>query len=284
MSITFNNIGRDVISSRTNPLVVAVAKLEDKKYREREGLFRFDGLKLFREAVLCKLPIEYLLLRQSTSERILSDIERAFEDCDAVCESKVILLGDSAFEKISSEKAPEGIICVSKHIDNFHKIGKIDTETASSEQKILLLESIRDPGNLGTIMRTASAFGYQMLVISQDCADLYNSKTLRAAMGAAFRTKTLRVPQIKEAIDMLSLYKRRVFAAALDEKAAKLGSFSIKSTDCFLIGNEGHGLSDESVGACEHSVFIPMGTDTESLNASVAAAVCMWEQSRGDIF
>lgn len=281
MSVLFDNISEDIISSRNNPLVIKVSKLDDKKYRDSEGLFRFDGIKLFFEAIECRLPLEYVLLRQSSAEEILSELEKRFDGKETLVSGRLIRLSDSAFAKISNEKSPEGIICVSKHLDNFHNFGKINkNEDFLLEGKLLLLESVRDPGNLGTIMRSAAAFGYSALILSSDCADVYNSKTLRASMGAAFRVKTIKVESIAETVKELRYLDRRVFAAALDDKASRLGEIELLSTDCFLIGNEGHGLTIDAVSECNGSVFIPMCENTESLNASVAASVCMWEQSR----
>ena len=140
-----------------------------------------------------------------------------------------------------------------------------------------MLESIRDTGNMGTILRSAKAFGISALVISSDCADLYNSKTVRAAMGALFIQRVIVVDNIAESVSAFRQSGSRVFAAALVRDAKKLGSFELQRGDIILIGNEGHGLSEKTVEACDECVYIPMEIGSESLNASIAASVCMWE-------
>jgi TrmH family RNA methyltransferase len=126
-------------------------------------------------------------------------------------------------------------------------------------------------------MRVAAALGVDRVIMSRDCADIYNSKTVRASMGAIFALKTDRVESISVAIAQLRDSGRRVFAAALDENAHKLGELEIRKGDCVLIGNEGHGISNEAIQTCDASVYIPMSEGVESLNAATAAAVLAWE-------
>jgi TrmH family RNA methyltransferase len=140
-----------------------------------------------------------------------------------------------------------------------------------------MLESVRDVGNMGTIIRSAKAFGIDLLIISSDCADLYNSKTIRASMGAMFTQKIVTVPSISGAVKALQANGSHVYAAALKRDAKKLGEVQLKIGDAILIGNEGHGLSEESIDACDECLYIPMEAGSESLNASIAASVCMWE-------
>ena len=144
-------------------------------------------------------------------------------------------------------------------------------------KSVLMLESVRDVGNMGTILRSAKAFGIDALIISSDCADLYNPKTIRAAMGALFTQRVVVVDDIANTVLSLRESGARVFAAALDRNAKKLGSFPLQKGDVILIGNEGHGLSNEAIAACDECVYIPMENGSESLNASIAASVCMWE-------
>ena len=144
----------------------------------------------------------------------------------------------------------------------------------------MLIEDIRDPGNLGTIMRSAAALGVETLVLCGECADIYSSKTLRGSMGALFRLKTVRARDGVSAINALRESGRRVFAAALTSEALSLDETELKSDDCIVIGNEGHGLSSDIIAACDGCVIIPMSAGTESLNAATAAAIFMWEMRR----
>ncbi len=267
---------KDIISSRQNRDIVEAVKLCDRKGREKSGLFRIDGIKLSREALDCGVGIERIFVRESSFERIARELG---DSADGV---RTTLVCDAAFEKLSEEKSPEGIICIAKHLDNLRKIGKIDRRDSffASEGRVFLAESVRDPGNIGTLVRSANAMGCDRIIVSSDCADLYNPKAMRAAMGAMFRLDIAVVGFFHEAISALIENGRRVFSAALDENAQRLGAFELLPSDCFVIGNEGHGLSEETLKACTGSVFIPMKKGAESLNASAAAAVLLWEQAR----
>lgn len=270
----------EVITSRQNALVKLTASLADRKFREREKLFRFDGKKLFREALEAALPLFAVLLRQSTADNVLDFVA----ELDAPADCRTVLLPDDLFDRISEEKSPDGVICISRHLDKFHKIITIDKradfEQALSGGRSLLLESVRDPGNLGTVIRSAAAFGVERVVLSSDCADLYHARTLRAAMGTLFHTHILIVEKLTDAIAVLAK-QGKVYAAALDASAVQLGCLTFGSDDAVVIGNEGHGLSAEVLAACTDTVYIPMASGVESLNAGVAASILLWEFYRG---
>lgn len=269
-----------LIIARSNPLVVRVGKLDEKKYREEEKCFRFDGIKLFIEALAFGADIDSIIVREDAYNTVINSVDAFFGGRDIKCGGTLYVLGNSAFEKLSAEKSPEGVICVAKYIDKSHKSVRIGKDELNISGKTLMLESLRDPGNLGTILRGAAAFGIENVVLSSDCADIYSAKTLRAAMGAIFKIKIMRVDNLPDAITKAREGGRRVFSTALDHDAKKLGEFELKPSDVFLIGNEGHGLSENAINACNHSVFIPICENTESLNAAVAASVCMWELSK----
>ena len=272
----------EYITSRQNALLVLLEKLTDRKHRRREGLFRFDGQKLFLEALSASLPLTAVIFRESSADALM-DKASAFcvpESC------RIVILPDALFDRVSEEKSPEGVICVAKHLDKIHKIVTInkghDAASALLPGRTLFLESVRDPGNLGTIIRSARAFGVSNLILSADCADIYHPRTIRAAMGTMFSQHVLIVEDAVAAAAALSEH-RRVFAAALDANAARLGSVSFGETDVAVIGNEGHGLSPEMLGACTHTLYIPMEQGVESLNAGVAASVLLWELYRSGV-
>ncbi len=269
-----------VITSRQNPSVKKVCALSEKKWREEYSLFRFDGIKLFREGLASGLEIDSVYIRESSADALQT---RLSAELSSLPRESIICVSDSVFEKMSEEKSPEGIITVAKHIDKFRKNIKIDSiSLPEKEETVLLLESLRDPGNLGTVLRAAAALGVDRVVMSSDCADVYNPKTIRAAMGGLFRIKTDSIGEgrLAEYIALLKGTGRRVFAAALDEGAAKLGELQITEGDSFVIGNEGHGLSRAVIEACDRSVIIPMTAGCESLNAASAAVILIWEMRR----
>lgn len=262
-----------IITSRSNPAVVAAAALKEKKYRDKSHTFLLEGVKLFHEAVASGIEIEKVFV---TSALRLMVTER-------LPQAEVIEVADTVFEKISTEKSPQGVICVAKYLDKIHIINKIYTmeEFFGSERRILLLSSLRDPGNLGTVIRSAAAFGCDELILSSDCADLYNPRTVRAAMGTLFRQKITVVPSLSEAVARMREGGYRVYAAVLDEKAERLDTMAIDRRTAFIIGNEGHGIEASVVDAAGRTAYIPMAEGVESLNAATAAAVFLWQSMAG---
>lgn len=268
---------REIITSRQNSTVRELYALLDKKERRRRREFRIDGLKLFREAVNCGAEIELIALCSDKVEVCMSDVSN-------VPSARVIVLSPDVFSKITEEKSPDGIIAVVKYIDAIHReisVSEIPS-IAASERRIMAFESLRDPGNLGTVIRSASAFGVDTLLLSDDCADIYNPKTLRGAMGAIFSREILVCKDLPAALSRFSLEGRRVLAAVLDNEAVTVDRAALKESDIILIGNEGHGLSRSAVEASDMSVILPINTGrgVESLNAATAASVFMWEQKR----
>ncbi len=258
------------ITSRNNPLIKETAKLSDKKYRDKSGLFAFEGRKLLREAIASKAPLEHIFVTESA----LTSLPLQELSC------KITLVADEVYEKISFEKSPEGIFCVSKALDKFHNINIIYRREDFFDGTFLLLDGIRDPGNLGTVLRTASAFGCGTVILSADCADIYNSKTVRASMGAVFRQRTVRVSDMCSTVNELKLVGKAVLAAALDKSSRSLFDIKIDKDVCFIIGNEGNGIRREVIDSASGSVIIPMEENTESLNAAAAATVLLYEQYR----
>ncbi len=272
---------QEMITSRQNPLVSLVAKLAERKHRDAEGLFRFDGKKLFLEALDAALPLTAVMLRESAADAILAAAgDRALP---AGCRS--VLLPDSLFDRISEEKSPEGVLCLSKRLDKIHKIVTInkwrEAQPAANAARVLFLESVRDPGNLGTIVRSARAFDVDLVVLSADCADIYNPRVLRAAMGTLFHQRILVTSELAAVVREYGTHAR-VFAATLGNRSAKLGEITLRAGDAVLVGNEGHGLSREVIDAATDSIYIPMAGGVESLNAGVAASVLLWELYRGE--
>ena len=276
-------IREEVITSRANPTVKWAASLSEKKGRAAERAFIAEGEKLTREALAARLPVTHILLCESRARNILDSLlpllsEQIYEN------TEIITLSESAFSKISTEKAPQGVICVIKYLDFFNIIDIIYKEEFFLEktERALALYSLRDPGNLGAVIRSAVAFGVDHIILSADSADIYSPKTVRSAMGSLYRTKITVVGDFSSFIRAAQNIGRRVFAAELSEDAVSLNDCGLRADDIVIIGNEGHGIPTEVSSACDGSVYIPISGKTESLNASVAAALFMWEQSKLD--
>ncbi len=282
----------DRITSRQNRRVVSLCKLTDRRERERSGTFRFDGIKLLCEAIRRGVNCEAVYVRESSADRVAERMMTLYHCTPQMVGCPAFCVEDSLFDKISQENAPEGVISVAKHIDRCHKkyIIKEDSFPPIPSGPVIMLESVRDPVNVGAIIRTAAALGVRHMILSDDCADIYHPRTVRAAMGPLFSLPISQVDDMAEVIHSMRSRGFTVWAMALDNSAAQLGADSLTLDGCLpldipypvaaVIGNEGHGLSDQVVSACGRTVYIPMEAGTESLNAGVAAALVMWEMRR----
>ena len=275
----------EIITSRQNRRIVELMKLDDRRAREKSRAFRFDGVKLLCEAIRRGVELDSVFLREGTAQKVAERMEELYGYSLAGAGCPVFGVEDSLFEKISQENAPDGVITVAKYIDKSHNsiiIYMEDENDSKKDAPLLLLESVRDPLNVGAIIRSAAALGVGRLVMSADCADVYHPRTLRAAMGPLFSMPITRVEDLAGTIKSLRASGRRIYAAALDDTAICLGTPAFDREReghpvGAVIGNEGHGLSEAVIAACDRSVYIPMEADTESLNAGVAAALIMWE-------
>ena len=267
-----------VITSRQNEKISDLCRLNDKKYREQERLFRFDGFKLLFEALSKQIVIRSVFLREDI---VLPEaIGEKLSQTDAV----LYRISASLFDRISDEKSPEGVITTAEYIDKFfnHAIIKEEEKlqmiqsSVPSDAPALFLESIQDPQNFGALIRSAAAFGVSCVICDGSCADKYHPKALRASMGAIFSMPCITVSDLPRAVSEMAR-THRVFAAALHTDSMPLGTFEKRSGDCLIIGNEGHGVSGAVLDAATGSVIIPMDRGVESLNAAVAAGILLWE-------
>ena len=274
-------IQKTILTSRQNATVKWVASLHDKKGRRACRAFIAEGEKLTFEAAETGLPITHVFVSDKRFNSLSTRISEAFSSA-AYADTEIITVTEEVFEKISTEKAPQGIISVIKHLDFFKELDIIYKEDffLKDDERAIALCSVRDPGNIGSVIRSAVAFGAQHIVLSADSADIYNSKTVRSAMGALFKVKVTVVRDFASFISAAQANGRNVYAAELTDNAVALDQIKALPTDIFIIGNEGHGIPAEISSACNNSIYIPISSNTESLNASVAAAIFMWEQGK----
>ncbi len=261
--------------------MIYVSSLQERKYREEHGVFAVDGIKLFSEAADVGLPIREVYFDEARRDTLLPLIEEKLSS-GKYADTEVFPLTSSCFEKISTEKSPQGVISVVKHLDFLKKCTIINSISGfvGSDERIILLYAMRDPGNLGAVVRSAVAFGADHIIMSADSADVYHPRTLRASMGSLFRVKVTAVQDFAAVVADLQQSGRRIYAAELSESAIPFSAACMTARDAVVIGNEGHGIPKEISEICDGSVYIPISKATESLNASVAAALFMWEQSK----
>lgn len=263
------------IESRNNPTIKNMTALRDRREREKTRLFYFEGVHLLEEYLRAGKRPYSVFVREDVTERYGEIIEKA--DCE------VYKVTSSVYDKLSEEKAPQGIFTVSEFLDNVCFVGNgigYDEFAGRINDNAIALVDLRDNGNVGTVIRTAAALDCDILLCGS-CADIFASKTVRATMGAVFTNDIYVCDDTLSAIKSLQRGGKRVIASALDEKASVLGRFEIGKNDCFLIGNEGQGLPCDIINACDMTCIIPMSGRTESLNAASAASMLLWEAKRG---
>ena len=264
------------ITSKSNPRIVRAAKYADKKYRDEDGVFICEGIKLLREALLSGAHIREIYVSAETEGHLPPDV---LEQLASTKVDACFVVPAEVFCKITTENAPQGVLAV---VDKLDSVAQKRVSEPNADEMVMLFESIRDPGNFGTLIRTAAAFGFDRLIVSADCTDVYNPKVIRAAMGAVFKIKIDYCTDLKETICSLQVGGRRTLAALPKEQALVAGRDSLRANDCVVIGNEGHGLSPETVAACSDAIYIPMQENTESLNAAIASSVLMWEIAKSN--
>lgn len=271
----------EIITSRNNPKVKWASSLVSKKGRDESKSFIAEGEKLTMEALSAHLPVSHIIVCESKKEAVFSKLSVFLSD-EFYENTELLVLGDGAFSKISTENSPQGVISVIKYLDFFKDADIIYNveKFLPADERALILSSIRDPGNLGAVIRSATAFGVDHIILSSDSCDLYNPKTVRSAMGSLFRIKCSVVTDVVGTVKALVDSGRRVFAAELTSNAKSISELGIKESDVFIIGNEGHGISQDISSVCTGSAYIPISKKTESLNAAVAAAIFMWEQTK----
>lgn len=268
----------ETITSRANSLVVSLGKLSAGKHRAEQGLFLAEGIKLSEEAA--GLPeIRYVLLR---SDDGTADADILAIAARAPKSARVVILPSAAFNKITTEHAPQGIITVLAPLSGLHRTVSAYTDadmTVLHGKRLLAVDGVQDPGNLGTMIRTAAAFGYTRVLLF-GCADIYHPKTVRASMGALFRMEIDVCENLPVQLSALRGTGHRVISAALSAQSLTLGRDTLCMDDCVVIGNEGHGVSEDVLRISDAVMRIPMSPGAESLNAAGAAAVLMWEYYR----
>ena len=274
-------IFNEIITSRANPTVKWASSLLEKKGRAEAKSFIAEGVKLTLEALSAGLDVTHIFVAESKKTVIFDRLTEFLND-EKYGNCIVYVVSDSAFEKISTEKAPQGVISVIKYLDNFKYIDIIYKEEffLGADECAIFLHSVRDPSNLGSVIRSAAAFGADHIVLTSDCADIYNPKTVRSAMGSLYKVKISIVSDVHATIHALRENGRRVYSAELNPNALSLDEVKLSKNDVVIIGNEGHGIPADVSELCDSAIYIPISDKAESLNASVAAAIFMWEQRK----
>lgn len=252
------------INSKDNKLIKYIKKLQtSSKFRREEGLFVAEGLRVCVEAALSKVPVKYVLLTENALSKHKEELAPLLAYTD-----EIYLASDKAMSAACDTTTPQGVICVIKTLDN-----NIDLDTINN--KYILLENLQDPSNLGTVLRTADALGLNGVIMTRDCCDVYSPKVCRGAMGALFRVPLMIIESAPEFIRSFNAKGNSYAAVVRDADSVCNTDFS---GNCLIaVGNEGNGLIKETIEACSGRITIRMSNNAESLNASIAAGILMWE-------
>lgn len=256
----------EIITSKNNDTVKYLLSLFDKGTREQTGCFIMEGKRAVCEAVEAKVVKQIVVSKTYEESKDYSIVSR--------WQLPVTVVADSLFLRISETKNPQGILAVCN-------IKKHNLQTVLDEEKaIVLLEDVRDPGNMGTIIRTAAAAGFGCIIASNGCVDVYNSKVVRSTVGCLFKTKII---QCKGSfLNITQEIKNKGFKlfAAHPRGGKSLFDTTFCEKNAIVLGNEANGLSNELLKQCDKLVTIDMEKGVESLNASIAAALMMYEVKR----
>lgn len=248
----------DKLTSRKNEYIRRLRFLASEgEYRREQREFVCDGLKLIKEALCFRAEITSVLWKDRAE--VLRELENTPQ----------YIADSELFDYASPMKNSPGPLFTVK----------LPTQdTGAPLRNAIILETVQDPGNVGTVIRTANAFGIDAVILTGECADLYHPKTVRSTMGAIFRQRVLTL-DLPELTGILKRNTLPLYGAALHHDSSLLTELNVKNA-AVAVGSEGRGLSEEMLSLCEKTLFIPMQPDSESLNAAVAASVIMWEMTR----
>lgn len=234
-----------VITSKYNPLIKEIAKLSDKKYRKICGKYVVEGIKPVRECISAGCTILNIIC--------VEGLESEFENA--------VIVSRAVFESVSSEVTPQGVLAVVELPSNKLK---------APQDSCILLDRLQDPGNLGTVIRTANAAGYSEIYLI-NCTDPYSPKAVRASMSGIFFVKVYQGTN-EEILGVL----KGIPLICADMDGEDIFSFNSPEKFCLCIGNEGNGMSQEIMKRARFKVSIPMRETCESLNAAVSAGIVMY--------
>lgn len=253
----------ETVTSRKNANVRFLRDfLRKKRMRDEHGVFAVEGDHLCGELVNSGLKVTFSAYTEKAAEKYPETQKKLIEKANST-----IVISEDISEYISDTKSSQGLFAIAE---------KRAEGLPVNARRLVVLDGVQDPGNVGTVIRTAEAFGIDGAVLLSGCADTYSPKTLRAAMGSAFRLPFVSCGA-EELTELLNGFA--VYGAILDNTAKQLGKVKFPEKTAIVIGSEGRGISPEVAEICNEKIYIPI-KGAESLNAAVAASVLLWELSK----
>lgn len=249
-----------IITSKDNEIIKNIKKLKEKKYRIDSYIV--EGIKMVKEAINENQEIALIAIREDF--KIDFDTKKI----------KIVTISNKIFNDISDVKTPQGILAVIKKNQN----NQIET----NQEYILALDSLQDPGNMGTIIRTADSANINQIIINKTTVDPYSPKVIRSTMGAIYRTNIIEVEDLKATLKEMKLKGFQIITTDL-KATQSIYDINYNNKTVVVIGNEANGVSQEILQTADKKVIIPMLGKTESLNASIAASIMIYEYVRQKI-
>ena len=260
-----------IITSKDNNNIKEIKKLSSKKYRDEKNEYIVEGIKLIKEAIQENASIKQIVICDECAKDGTIDKELMYEIAKYDC----IYVSKNVFLSLSEVKSPQGILAV------VQKNEFDDKQIDYGEDIIVILDNLQDPGNLGTILRTVDSAGIKQIILSENTADSFNPKVVRSSMGATFRIKIIRSNDL---VDTIKNIKKNKFEVVTTSLHTDKNMYDIKlNKKAIVIGNEANGVSEEVLNIADEKVKIPMLGKTESLNASVAVGIIIYEYVRQKI-
>jgi RNA methyltransferase, TrmH family len=259
------------ITSKENAAVKRVVKLiGSSKYRREQNAFVVEGARLCMDALTSGIILEEFFYTEQAEEKYPSSVEALRGQA-----KKTILVSQAVMAHFTDTKTPQGVLCVCSMLDKNSSTYKMD-----SSNRLLALEDLQDPSNLGTVLRTAEALGVGGILMNRGCCDIYSPKVLRGSMGAVFRLPFLILEDLPGYLTQQKENGYSIYAAVPDRAATPITKIPFSGHCIVAVGNEGNGLTEACIQACTQSVTIPMEGRAESLNAATAASILIWEMVR----
>lgn len=255
------------ITSKENEFIKHIKKLKDKKYRDLSNEYVIEGIKLVAEAMQEKAPIKQIILCDDCEKNEAIPKDLMYE----IAKQECIYITQKIFKYLSEVETPQGILAVIEK-NNSH------TDIDYTQDMIVALDNVQDPGNLGTILRTVDSVGLTQILVSKGTADAYNPKVVRSTMGAIFRVRIIECEDLKQTLKEIKRHKFKIVVSSLQTQNTIYDVNYNKKV--IIIGNEANGVEKEIQDMADEKIKIPMLGKTESLNASVATGIILYEYVR----
>ena len=255
------------ITSKDNEFIKHIKKLKDKKYRDLSNEYVIEGIKLVEEAIQEKATIKQIVLCDDCEKNAAIPKDLMYE----IAKQECIYVTEKLFNYLTEVQTPQGILAI------VEKNGQ-DIQIDYTKDIIVALDDVQDPGNLGTILRTVDSIGLTQILVSKATADAYNPKVVRSTMGAIFRVKIIECEDLKQTLKEIKKHKFKVVVSSLQTDNTIYDIHYHKKV--IIIGNEANGIKQEIQDFADEKIKIPMLGKTESLNASVATGIILYEYVR----